>query len=99
MIRAEKARQIAERSNHNLFDEQIRTLFECIEESAKEGNFSFSFTNTNCDNFGLDVSFWFTGAKLNDSSWIKGNQILRDQGYVVSYFANTIDRFMISIFW
>lgn len=99
MLKAEKARQIAERSNYNLFDEQIRTLFECIEESAKEGNFSFSFTNENCKEFGLESSFWFTGAKLNDSAWIKANQILKDNGYVVSYFANTIDRFIISIFW
>lgn len=99
MIKASKAREIASRANFNLFDEQIRTIFECIEYESKEGNFSFSFTNNNCIYFGLDHGFWFTGAMMNDSNWEKTNTILKDNGYVVSYVVNTHNLYTISIFW
>jgi len=98
-LKAEKARQIAERSQHNLFDDQIRTLFEYIEFSAKDGNFSFSFTNEDCKGFGLDKTFWFTGARINDPAWLKSNKILQDNGYVVSYVVNNLNLSTISIFW
>lgn len=85
MINASKSREIATRANYNLYDEQLRNIFELIEEAAKCGEFSLTFRNDNCKNFGIDYTFWFEGARLHTDIWEKVKKVLTDMEYEVKY--------------
>lgn len=85
MINGRKAREIATRANFKLYDEQLRTLFEYIEDNARNGKFYLTFRTDNCKNFGIDYSFWFEGARLHTDLWEKVKKVLIDLGYEVKY--------------
>ena len=99
MISAEKARDIANRSRFNLYDQQLRNLYKQIENAAKEGAYSFSITTKNYGDLGFDYDFFFGGAKRNDDYWQKITKALKDNGYTVSFAINGFDSETISVFW
>ena len=99
MIKGSKLREIANRYKFNLYDEQIRTIFELIQESAEEGNLSFSFNSMNLKDNGLSYDFWFESARLNTETWQKVNKLMVDNEYTISYVINNYPDQTITIFW
>lgn len=99
MINGSKAREIANRANLNLYDEQLRVLFEYIEDSAKYGKFSFTFNNQICSKFGLFYDFWFEGARLHTDTWEKVKKVLTDLEYEVKYEIINYPDQQITISW
>ena len=99
MLSADKIREIAKRSKHNIYDEQLRIMHEEILESAKRGNGSYSIFSQTCEKEGFDYDFWFNGARNNTSEWEKFNLSMKELGYVVSFDIRKFDDMMISIFW
>lgn len=71
MISASKSREIAKRAQFNIYDSQLRLLFEEISLAAKAGNMSFTIHSWDCKNTFFEESFWFSGAKQNSNEWQK----------------------------
>lgn len=99
MISAEKARIIAKRAQFNLYDSQLRLLFEEIENAAQQGYMSFTFYSWECSEVYFDKTFWFSGAKHNTDNWQKVNKTLSDLEYNVSYQILKFDDERITIAW
>lgn len=99
MISAEKAKIIAKRAQFNLYDSQLRLLFEEIENAAQQGYMSFSFYSWECTEFYFDKTFWFDGAKNNTDTWQKVNKSLSDLGYDVSYTIKKFDDERVTVAW
>ena len=99
MISADKARTIAKRAQFNLYDSQLRLLFEEIEKAAKEGYMKFSFHSWECSEVYFDTTFWFSGAKNDSDTWRKVNKTLADLGYTLNYTIIKFDDERITISW
>lgn len=99
MKSADKMREIANRAKFNIYDSQLRLLFEEIYESAKAGNMSFTIHSWDCKNTFFDDSFWFSGAKQNSNEWQKVNKTLTDLGYNINYTIVKFDDERITISW
>lgn len=99
MIKGSKAREIALRAQYNLYDEQLRTLFEHIEDAAEKGDLSFRFNSNNCERQGLNYVFWFDGARLDTDIWKKVSKVLLDMEYGVKYQIISYPDQEITIMW
>lgn len=97
MISADKSRDKARIARLNLYDQQLRMLFEDITEAASFGNMSFSIYSFNNDMY--DYDFWFTNAKQNTAIWEKLLNTLNDLGYGVSYKILKFDDERITVSW
>lgn len=99
MIQANKLREIAIRSQFNLYDEQLRILNEEMKDAAEKGDLSFTINSFECGKTSFDYSFWFEGAKLNTENWQKINKTLSELGYTISFNIISFDNMKITVFW
>lgn len=97
MISAEKAREKARVARLNIYDEQLRMLFEDITEASSSGKMSFSIQSFKLGVY--DYEFWFQNAKQNTAIWEKLNKTLGDLGYTVSYTILKFDDERITVSW
>jgi hypothetical protein len=99
MINATKAREITFRARHNLYDEQLRTLFECVEAAAEDGKLMFKFTDSDCQSNSLNYEFWFEGARFDTDYWKKVVKCFSDLGYGINYVIQSYPQQHIIVSW
>lgn len=99
MQSASKMREIAKRAQFNIYDSQLRLLFEEIYHAAKEGDMSYTIHSWNCSGLGFSPNFWFSSAKQNSDNWQKVNKVLSDLEYNVNYTIVNYNEEKITISW
>lgn len=99
MISADRARELAKRANFNLIDEQLRYLFEDIEEAANDGKREFAIDNSKCSNDSYSSYLWHLGPKINSSDWQKVETIIKERGFEIKFYSIRPDNEYVTIRW
>lgn len=99
MINADKARVLTKRATNNIIDEQLRYLFEDIEETASEGKCFLKIDLDRIKQGIYDYKFWIEGSRNNSSNWEKVKSIIENQGFDVKYYCIGPNKEYIIISW
>lgn len=85
MINSDRARELARRSIFNNIDEQLRYLFEDIEETASMGRYTFKIDSYMTKGV-YDHNLWIEGVRNNTNDWKKIKGIIEDKGFSIKYY-------------